>query len=293
VFSTPIPTSTLAPTSTATAEPTSTSTPTSAPTGTPTPQFSEDIGALAVLDGFTIFIPFPLLHQVNKNVILIGDIDHVLTISFTSDSYDNGSLENVVDGYLSSLESKGFQFSKSDPVGIKVDDADGTSIGLTATAGGTDFEGEAIAVSPQPGLVLFGLGLAKTGDNQDAWKKYGRDAFDVLIKSIQFTDPSKGCAITTDKTYGYSKNNPIKVGGGDFQGPSREEAYLDNLLGPNGGPLSYTREGSLDNGDVILDLYHVTGKGVNAELYIDEYNFLELYAPVGFTCVLEFPLSAP
>jgi len=293
VLSTPLPTQTLTQTTTVVVLPTSTYTPTRPPTRTPIPPFSGGIGELAVLDGFTISVPFPLLHQVNKNVILVGDTDKVFTISYTSDSYDNIGLENVVDGYLSSLESKGFQFSKADTVPVKVDGADGLTIGLTATAGGMNFEGESMVVSPGSGLVIFGLGLAKTDDAQDAWKNYGSPAFDALIKSIKFTDFSSGCIITTDKTYGYDKDNPIQVGGDDFQGPSRERAYLDNLLGPNGEPLSYTREGSLDNGDVILDRYHLTGKGVNAELYIDEYNFLELYAPVGFTCTSAFPLTTP
>jgi hypothetical protein len=103
----------------------------------------------------------------------------------------------------------------------------------------------------------------------------------------------EACIISTDKAYGYTQENPIKVGGDDFGGPPRERAYLDNLAGPNGEPISYNRTGSLDFGDTILDAYIITGLATDVTLYIDEYSFTEPQAPVGFTCVGAFTLDAP
>ena len=106
--------------------------------------------------------------------------------------------------------------------------------------------------------------------------------------------PSTGaCVISTDKTYGYTQENAIKVGGDDFGGPSRERAYLDNLAGPNGETISYNRTGSLDFGDTILDAYAISGLSAKVVLYIDEYSFTEPQAPVGFTCLGAFSLTAP
>jgi len=108
--------------------------------------------------------------------------------------------------------------------------------------------------------------------------------------------PSAGtgaCVISTDKTYGYTQENAIKVGGDDSGGPSRERAYLDNLAGPHGEPISYNRTGSLDSGDTILDAYEISGLGAKVTLYIDEYSFTEPQAPVGFTCLGAFSLTAP
>ena len=45
--------------------------------------------------------------------------------------------------------------------------------------------------------------------------------------------------ILTDKTYGYTEKNPIKVGGGE-NGPANERKYLNSLTGPNGEKVSYT-----------------------------------------------------
>lgn len=101
------------------------------------------------------------------------------------------------------------------------------------------------------------------------------------------------CVISTDPTYGYTQENPIKVGGGDFGGPPRERAYLDNLCGPNGEKISYDRGGSLPFGDTILDVFEITGVKKAVALYIDEYTYMEPQAPVGFTCASAFPLSEP
>lgn len=109
------------------------------------------------------------------------------------------------------------------------------------------------------------------------------------------TNVDSACPVTLDDSYGYTEENAISVGGGAFDGPSRERAYLDTLRGPNGGTLSYNRAGSLPFEDTILDIYIVSSAGLAGEvtLYIDEYSFAELFAPVGFTCDFSFPLTAP
>lgn len=100
------------------------------------------------------------------------------------------------------------------------------------------------------------------------------------------------CPISTDETYGYTIENPIKVGGDFFSGVQRERAFLDNLLGPNGEPLTYIRQGSLGGNDTILDAYEISGLDSPVILYVDMYHFEELRAPVGFACAGPF-ITAP
>ena len=210
---TPSPIPTLEPTQTPTLPPASTATPTATLTVTPT---SDQIARLAVLDGFTISVPFPLLYQVKSNIVLIGDEEKTLTASFVGDAYDGVKpLAQVIDSYLAGLEKRGWKFTKNAPMDVQVDGFTGLKV------------------------------------------------------------------------------DPIKVGGGDFTGPSRERAYLDHLRGPHNGQLSYDRQGSKESGGTILDIYVIKGSGVNAILYVDEYNYSEPRAPVGFTCTGAFPLSAP
>jgi hypothetical protein len=294
----PTPEPTVEPTFTSTVESTETSQPVSTSTTVPTATLqSFDPGAfttLAVADGFTLSVPFPLLHEVNKNVVIVGNEENTLTISFASDSLESGeTLEDVLNAYLGSLEKRGWEFTKSEPVEIEIDHATGILVDLTSTAQSLNFEGQAVAVSLRPGFVLFGLGLFEVSANPEGWKNTGEDTFKTLMDSIKFTEASGVCPISTDETYGYSEANPIKVGGDFISGVSRERAYLDHLRGPNGETLSYERQGSTMSGDVILDIYHITGSGVDETLYVDLYNFSELSAPVGFTCNGPFPLSAP
>lgn len=96
--------------------------------------------------------------------------------------------------------------------------------------------------------------------------------------------------------YGYSPENPIRVGGASpRQGPPAERAYLSSLRGPNGEPVTYEREGSCcpfetENGFGglgLLDGYKVEYDGIEkpVTLYLNMYDGGELGAPVGFTRV--------
>ncbi len=96
---------------------------------------------------------------------------------------------------------------------------------------------------------------------------------------------------TTDSTYGYSKENPIKVGG-NSNGPTNQRNYLNSLSGPNGETLIYKRSGSCcqfetknsSYGMGMLDIYKVTyeGKKDTVSLYINMYDKETLKSPVGF-----------
>ena len=290
---TPQPTSTIEPTQTSTSTPQPTST--STPTETPGTIFNPNgIERLAVADGFTISVPVPLLHQADKNIILVGNEDRTFTVSFASDAYDGVQpLSDVIDIYLASLEKRGWQTVKGESTNIEVDGFQGIVTDLAGTAGNTTFEGQAVAVSPSSDLVLFGLGISTTDVDKDSWTNFGSPAFEGLLDRIKFSNDEAACPVSTDQTYGFTEANPIQIGGDAFGGPSRERAYLEHLRGPNGEELSYEREGSIPTDTTILDGYKITGPGINVTLYLDIYNYSLLQAPVGFTCTGAFPFSAP
>lgn len=95
-----------------------------------------------------------------------------------------------------------------------------------------------------------------------------------------------------DETYGFTANNPVRVGGGREAGARNQQRYLNALLGPRGQPLSYQLEGSccafkiaeagIDN-EGQLDIYSVTWKGRKEplRLYLNMYEEGPLAAPVG------------
>jgi hypothetical protein len=271
--------------------------PTVTPTSTPPPTADFDVNgidSLVVEDGFTISVPLPLVYQTQNGIVLIANEDQTLSISFVGDQYDGSqSLEEVMNGYLGSLEKRGAQFSKSETVEIQIDGSDGIAMDLTGKLNNVEVQGRAVIISPRPDFSLFGMALSKVDPGRNIWEDEHAAIFEDLLKGIRFPDVNAACVVSTDQSYGYTEKNPIKVGGGDFDGPSRERAYLDHLFGPNGEILSYERNGSIPAGDVILDVYQLSATGINLVLYIDEYNFAQLQAPVGFSCRGAFPLSAP
>lgn len=124
-------------------------------------------------------------------------------------------------------------------------------------------------------------------------RKYG----DTRTKEVVYNGSSAYLLAekTDDKTYGYDKTNPVKVGGvREMEGPMNERRYLNGLMGPNGEELRYSRSGSccefktphgmLDNKG-LLDAYEVSWAGCKDTLtiYINMYDKGDLSIPVGLT----------
>lgn len=113
----------------------------------------------------------------------------------------------------------------------------------------------------------------------------------ILVSLFSCASQSGKTETSTDASYGYSKDNPIKVGGFD-KGPANERNYLKSLTGPNGEKIWFERSGSCCNfetknspfGAGLLDIYKVTyeNKKDTITLYINMYDKAKLKAPVGF-----------
>jgi len=106
--------------------------------------------------------------------------------------------------------------------------------------------------------------------------------------------PASVAAISKDATYGFTAENPIKVGGGIEGGARGEQSYLNALRGPAGQAITYSRRGSccpfktpngLINNTGMLDAYVVTWEGNDKPLtlYINMYDKANLFIPVGLT----------
>jgi hypothetical protein len=290
------------PTPTATITPQPTLTPTRTITPTPAPETRE---VNVESGGFSIMVPVDFETNLNQGVLTIFNNDGTLIISITGTPYEGSSnnLDDVINGFVEGVASNGGKLDQSEPYPIVVNGVEGLAADLTGTLFDEPTEGKVFAVLPQADFLILGLGISNVTEDAQAWKANGSIIFQGLIDSMQFTEiqntsepvdnGTTSCTISTDDTYGYTQENPIEVGGDAFDGPSRERAYLDNLLGTNGESLSYEREGSLSTDITILDAYKVTGPGIDTVLYLDEYNYSDPQAPVGFTCAGSFPLSQP
>lgn len=139
-------------------------------------------------------------------------------------------------------------------------------------------------------LLFSACAAKKTGS---ASNKMSTDDRTIPVK--QLTDNTYLLTeYATDANYG-SVRNPVKVGGvKENQGPVNERKYLNALLGPHGETVKYFRSGSCcpfktKNGFIddtgLLDHYRVFYEGGRdtVSIYINMYDFGNLYIPVGFT----------
>jgi len=110
----------------------------------------------------------------------------------------------------------------------------------------------------------------------------------------------------TDKKYGFTQENPIKVGPGPDGGPANERAYLNLLRDVNGKPIDYNRSGSCcayesENGlfgMALLDVYEIRYTNEKNEkkttiVYISMYDYEEPQILYNFKTVTPSKLSKP
>lgn len=317
---TPTPSPTETPSPTATATPTQTSTPSATNTKTPTPTKTPSPTSLpkAALDervtvtsgGFSFQPAVGYEVEITNESIwglvsLSGEADTILINILgvpDAEAYIVGKsdLELVDELVADFVENVGGSYEKGESYVMMVGEGEGTAVDLSGEMFDKPFIGQAIFINPMDNQSFFAIALAR---DPEIWATLGQPAFAMMLESVQFLPLAIGgdgdsgsagpCIISTDPTYGTTEANPIQVGGDSFGGPPRERAYLDNLLGPNGETTNYERVGSLPYEDTILDIYSLTAGGTTTTLYLDEYNWSEPRAPLGFTCTAPFPLTSP
>lgn len=300
VSATPVPYITLIPTET---QPPTLLTNTPAPTKTATVDPTLALGAARTITEGGFSIRPPVGYEANIEGPQVNVYDNngtiILSIFGSTSNPENLTTDEILAEFAGALfNQENSEYSIESQSTIIVDEIEGQLYEISGKLVRYSIQGQAFIVMPDQNRYIFGLGIAKTGQDQNLWINKGSKVFKALIDSIEFIAPDISqalgtCTISTDDEYGYTQENAIKVGGGAFEGPSRERAYLDNLLGPNGEKVIYKRLGSFSYEDTILDEFEVTIAGKKYTLYIDEYAYTEPQAPVGFTCVSAFPFTQP
>lgn len=238
------------------------------------------------LDGYNVQVNGTQLGVLNEAKTLIISISGVT--SLPSDE----TPEETLTRYLGAVIAEGNgTYEKGATTPITVSGVSGVSAEISGTLYGFAFQGEAFLLPDTPQHFLFGFGISNVSKEPTNWETEGQAVFHTLRDTIRFLTPSAaGCILSVDETYG-DLSNPIKVGGGPLDGPTREDVYLSTLRGPNGEPLTYTDLGASESGD--FDAFEISGLPEPVVLVMDKYNYEPLRAPVGFTCASAFPLTSP
>jgi hypothetical protein len=109
------------------------------------------------------------------------------------------------------------------------------------------------------------------------------------------TAESSTCRQSTDPSYGLTRENPIKTGGGAMYMASRQVKYLNALRGLAGEGVHFKRNGSGPGPDgTTLDTYSLDIRGDRkTTLYLDGYHWSDPLAPKGFLCGAPMNLAPP
>ena len=194
--------------------------------------------------------------------------------------------EAGLNNYLAYVSQDIESFDHGELFEFKVGGAKGLSVNVSGIFLDREINGKIAFIMVDDLQFFIAFGLA----TPDRWISEGENTFTTVLSSVSFFTPTPMdgiCPVSADPTFGYSEDNPIKIGEGDpFIGPSLERAYLDLLYGPNGQSVSYERIGSLSHGDTILDLYSVSydNPATTVTLYLDIYERRQLRIPMGFSC---------
>lgn len=145
--------------------------------------------------------------------------------------------------------------------------------------------------------VLYGQGLGVNADRSKSINYYqqaalrGHPEAKKLISSINQLAPTIE-GIADDSEYGYRSEKAIRLGG---ESGHKQIAFLDQLRGPAGQKVRYTRTGacaaykdeSQPFGKALIDCYTVTYDGLDkpVTLFLDIYRSEKVFAPQGFNYI--------
>lgn len=205
-------------------------------------------------------------------------------------------IEDLLASFLGNVAGDAGNFKASPPYPYSIGSLEGLAADIQGILFDRPFTGRVVVALPPYANVFYMMGIGLQDNGNDHWQLRGAAVFEAIAASIEFFEPTdSACPVSDDPTYGYTTQNPVRVGGGPFGGPAREKAYLDNLRGPNFEPVQYERIRSESYAETILDLYQVTypGQAEAAWLYLDEYTYQEPKAPRGFKCPQPFNLPPP
>lgn len=313
-----LPTPTAAPSATPT--PTTVSAPANAPTKPPvkievgtsaaaaatttTPVATETPAGTATADpaqaqqfswsgGYSFWPPPGYETQTNGGQTLFTSPEGIMSLAGGPQQASSAPPEQALGEALATINtSMGASLQAGAPSPVTVGSAPGVAADLSGSTPQGAMLGRLVSVQPAPGQLFYAFGLSPA----QLWT--GRDAarFQRLVNGVVFFPLGSqfGCPRSLDPTYGFSPDNPVRIGGGPAA-PQREAAYLGALVSATGQPLPFQPAGSQAFGDRTLDVFTLVGApaGQPAALYFDPNSYETLFAPVGFGCVGAIPVGAP
>jgi hypothetical protein len=142
--------------------------------------------------------------------------------------------------------SMGAALQTGSPFPVTVGGAPGVGADLSGTTPQGAVLGRLVTVRPNRGSFFYAFGVSPS----ELWTARDADRFQRMLRDVGFFPLGSqfGCPRSLDPTYGFSPDNPIRIGGGDTA-PAREAAYLSVLRAANGQAVPFQPAGSQPHGD--------------------------------------------
>ncbi len=259
--------------------------PTPRPTRTPLSEFEFTRQVHYEHAGFNYPSVVNFLETYRRSLVVLSSQDENLLILLLGATLtEQHPLQDLFSDFTAKMAMDIDQFEIGEPITTAVQAAPA----LAADVSGLMFDRAIVGrltyvlVSPLQYFVAFG------NASPERWVHEGLPLYTTLLREVSFFKPtplSDGCPITSDRTYGYRENNPIRVGPSDFLTLALvERQYLDSLIAPGGHHIEYERLHSQPTDDTILDVYRVTYPGGSLTLYLDAYSGEPFRVPRGLAC---------
>jgi len=272
-------------TTVATETPTPTATATATPAAQQTHQFSWS-------GGYSYWPPLGYETQTNGGQTLFTGPEGVMALAGGPEQNSSRPPEQAMAEALGAVNgSMGASLTTGAPFPVTVGGVPGIGADLSGTTPQGAVLGRLVTVRPNDGQLFYAFGLSPA----QLWSARDAARFQRLLGDVGFFPLGSqfGCPRSLDPTYGFSPDNPIRIGGGDAA-PQREAAYLGALRAANGQVVPFQPAGSQQHGDRTLNVYTIPGAEAGAGvLYFDPSVYEPLFAPVGFGCVGAIPVGAP
>jgi len=283
-------------------------TPTTQPSPTPDPSSFIQIGKeVQVPAGGFAFTPITVWDQsgmpfsvhISPERVTMNNEGSTLFFSLINDSDPQvADLQGCLQASLDRMAEDVQNFSPSEVLPLDLPVGKAVTSTVSGNILGTQSSGQLVVL--KPGESCFTLfGLATSENAEDLWKSSGQAIFEIVAQSLRFLEDAEMlyCEIASDASYGFSPENPIRVGNTNlYDGRIRQENYLLTLRGPAGEEVFFSRLSPVFNElGGIVDPYRIEYANIPdpVTLYFDMYNFESPLAPVGFSCEAAFPISEP
>lgn len=203
---TPTPGKKIEPTYTPSPLPSSTPSSTATPEATPTdiPESNQVLGPIATARlplrlgtlktvaeaGFSFrpIVGYEERYQQGQVTLTSDDGDTVLSF-IGGQTTSTEDLESIFENFIEILSASFVEFNTGLSYSVTFDSSPGLAAEVDGMWGENPIAGRIVVVAPSEGLVFYALAFSSSNPNSEGWEPQGRQAFEAVIRSVNFIDP--------------------------------------------------------------------------------------------------------